>query len=122
MDSGGTGLQMLSRTGEMRLRLNWIARFTSRRTPIWIAFVAAAVLMLTGLTDPRTLRGGETPDPGSPSRDGPWQTSKVVRDYGVTALPSMFLIDPEGRIAGYNLWTRPLAEVLDKLAAKQQER
>jgi beta-lactamase regulating signal transducer with metallopeptidase domain/peroxiredoxin len=47
--------------------------------------------------------------------DGPWQTSRAVKDYGVIAVPAVFLIDPEGKIAGYNLWVRPLAEVLDKI-------
>ena len=47
--------------------------------------------------------------------DGSWQTSRVVKDYGVIAVPAVFLIDPDGNIAGYNLWASPLAEVLDKI-------
>ncbi|MCL4176261.1 MAG: carboxypeptidase regulatory-like domain-containing protein [Verrucomicrobia bacterium] len=54
--------------------------------------------------------------------DGGWKTSQLVKQFGIIAVPSTFLIDPEGKIAGYNLWSQPLADVLDKIVASREQK
>lgn len=52
---------------------------------------------------------------------GPGQTGSVVKDYGVIAVPSVFLIDPEGKIAGYNLSAVHLFQVFDQIIANDPD-
>jgi peroxiredoxin len=51
---------------------------------------------------------------------GGWRTSRITKDYGVIAVPTTFLIDPQGKIAGYNLLVAQLGDVLDKVVALQR--
>lgn len=43
-----------------------------------------------------------------------WQMTKegVIADYAVENYPSMFLIDPKGKIVGYNLSTKEIKEIV----------
>ena len=79
-----------------------------------------ALAMVALDEDPANARASARMGPACPhGYDGGWRSSKVANDYGIMAVPSAFLIDPKGTIAGYNLWAAPLKEVLSQVAAEQ---
>ena len=93
---------------------------------LWQEFQDNPRLALAGVVldeNPESARDSVGAGPQCPQGfDGGWKTSQIAKQFGVVAVPSMFLIDPDGKIAGYNLWTQPLADALEKIAATQEQK
>jgi peroxiredoxin len=93
---------------------------------LWQAFQDNPRLALAGVVlneNPEDAQVSIREGPDCPQGfDGFWKTSQIAKQFGVIAVPSMFLINPDGRIAGYNLWTQPLADALEKIANAQERK
>jgi peroxiredoxin len=93
---------------------------------LWSEFQDNPRLALAGVVlDENSEDARASVDGGPPCPqgfDGGWKTSQIAKQFGIAAVPSMVLINPEGMIAGYNLWAQPLADVLDKIVASQDQK